>query len=220
MKNQNGKRNLILWLIGLVLLTPGFIVPASAQGHVVRQGEFWDGHHGHNHYYPSRGKYIGSVPRDSRVVVSRGVKYYHSAGVWYRPSGARFVIVGPPVGMVIPSLPPYYSTVWVGGVPYYYSNETYYVEAPGGYMVADHPSQEDEESSASQENKTFIYPRQGQSEKKQADDSYACHRWAVGQTGYDPTRLSSESSVQNRRKNTDYQRAKAACLEGRGYTVK
>ena len=32
----------------------------------------------------------------------------------------------------------------------------------------------------------YIYPARGQSEQQQADDRYECHRWAVGETDYDP----------------------------------
>ncbi len=34
----------------------------------------------------------------------------------------------------------------------------------------------------------YVHPSAGQSEQQLADDRYACHRWAVEQTGYDPTR--------------------------------
>jgi hypothetical protein len=50
------------------------------------------------------------------------------------------VVVGAPVGAVIPGLPVGYTTVWVGGVPYYYANNAYYVTAPGGYAVAAPPT--------------------------------------------------------------------------------
>ena len=33
----------------------------------------------------------------------------------------------------------------------------------------------------------FVYPKAGQSPEQQRDD-YACHQWAVQQTGFDPTR--------------------------------
>jgi len=62
----------------------------------------------------------------------------------------------------------------------------------------------------------FIYPKNGQGEQQQATDRYECHRWAVSQTGFDPT-LSVGAAPQ---KHIDYQRALGACLEGRGYTVK
>ena len=67
----------------------------------------------------------------------------------------------------------------------------------------------------------FIYPRQGQSEKQQANDRYECHSWAVGQTNYDPTKSSAGMPAQQiKQKRAEYQRAMGACLDGRGYTAK
>jgi hypothetical protein len=68
-----------------------------------------------------------------------------------------------------------------------------------------------------------VYPRNAQNAQQQASDEYECHRWAVTQTGFDPTaaavgqapaRAATSSPV------ADYDRARAACLEGRGYTVR
>jgi hypothetical protein len=33
----------------------------------------------------------------------------------------------------------------------------------------------------------YIYPNKGQSSEQQSRDRYDCHRWAVQQTGFDPT---------------------------------
>ena len=67
--------------------------------------------------------------------------------------------------------------------------------------------------------RTYIYPKLGQTAEKQASDEYECHRWAVGQTGYDPTAVANgQSSVSTQR--NDYLRAQGACLEGRGYTIR
>ena len=32
----------------------------------------------------------------------------------------------------------------------------------------------------------YVYPAKGQSHERQMKDESACHRWAVGQTGFDP----------------------------------
>jgi len=32
----------------------------------------------------------------------------------------------------------------------------------------------------------FLYPKKGQSAEQQDKDKYECHKWAVGQTGFDP----------------------------------
>ena len=68
----------------------------------------------------------------------------------------------------------------------------------------------------------FIHPRQGQTEKQQADDRYECHRWAVSQTGFDPLQQQPGGMPEGQKpeKRADYQRALSACLDGRGYTVK
>jgi hypothetical protein len=205
---------------GILML--GFAGFAQAQMRVVRHGEFLDSHYDHNRYYPARGGYVTVLPRDHRVAVYRGAHYYYAGGIWYRAAGPRFIIVGPPIGLVVPVLPPFYAAIWVGNVPYYYANETYYVQSPGGYMVVDAPPQATVSSQPPPAGgKIFIYPRKGQSEKQQADDRYACHRWAVGQTGYDPTRPPSAiRAAQDTGKRADYQRAMGACLEARGYTVR
>jgi hypothetical protein len=63
----------------------------------------------------------------------------------------------------------------------------------------------------------IAYPKNGQTEAQQASDKSACRAWATAQSGFDPTQgtAASESTT----KHTDYMRAQAACLEGRGYSV-
>jgi hypothetical protein len=63
----------------------------------------------------------------------------------------------------------------------------------------------------------IAYPKNGQSQDQQGKDKFECHRWAVSQTGFDPTQVTSATPPGKR---TDYYRAQAACLEGRGYSVK
>ena len=179
-------------LLILVVLT-GISVFAGTRSAIAderefRRHEFMDSRHGHNHYYPVRGGYINVLPRGHRVVFFGRDRYFFYGGIWYRPLGSRFMIVAPPVGLVIPVLPPEYALVRVGGVPYYYANEVYYMQTPGGYTVvnppqgavvptpAAPPSMPPSQPTAE---KTFVYPRQGQSEKQQATDRYECHRWAV-----------------------------------------
>ncbi len=185
-------------------------------------GRVFDTRYGHNHYYPAHGHYVRAVPAGHRVVAFGGVNYYYSRGVWYRPWGPRFVVVGPPFGIVVPFLPPYYATVWVGSVPYFYANSVYYTSVPGGYSVVEPPQGPVAEAPLPPSDQAYIYPRQGQDDRKQADDKYACHKWAAGQTGFDPTQPppTGLSEAQAYQKRADYQRAMSACLEGRGYTVK
>jgi hypothetical protein len=185
-----------------------------------RQGEFRDSRYHHDRTYPARGYVTGALPRDHRVVVHGRSRFYFSGGVWYRPQGARFVVVAPPFGLFVPFLPPYYATIWVGGIPYYYANDVYYAHRGNGYVVVEPPKSEVSETPPPAD-QMFIYPRLGQSSKQQADDRYECHRWAVGQTGFDPIQQPGGiPEGQKAEKRADYQRALSACLDGRGYTVK
>lgn len=193
-----------------------------------QHNHFVDSRYRHNRSYPARGHSFRSLPRDHRAVMHRHSRYYYSHGVWYRPYRGRYAVVAPPVGLFVTFLPLAYTTIWMSGIPYYYANEIYYTETPGGYVVAEPPQGEvsetppdTEQSEDSMENKMFIYPRKGQSEKQQADDRYECHTWAMGQTNYDPTRIPSGiPDDQIMQKREDYKRAMASCLDARGYTAK
>jgi hypothetical protein len=108
---------------------------------------------------------------------------------------------------------PYYA-------PYYYW--PYY--APGVVVVPEQPPLYLQRSPAEPQaaaDRYFVYPRQGQSAELQAKDRYDCHSWAVGQTRYDPTQsMAGVPDAQLNQLRSDYQRAMAACLDGRGYTMK
>lgn len=71
---------------------------------------------------------------------------------------------------------------------------------------------------AATEDGITLSPKNGQTEQQQWNDRYECHRWAVNQSGFDPTRRTSATEAAAGR--DQYQRAFSACLEGRGYTVK
>ncbi len=43
----------------------------------------------------------------------------------------------------------------------------------------------------------FVYPQKGQSKDQQAKDEFECHRWAVQQTGVDPTRQSASGYTES-----------------------
>jgi hypothetical protein len=167
-----------------------------------------------------------------------GGHYFYAGGVWYAPRGPGFVVVGPPIGFFVPVLPPVYTTVYFGGVPYYYANDAYYQWAPdqNQYVVVAPPG---DDSAAQLEapppppgpgmataaprvgGDLFIYPKNGQSEQQQSTDKYECHKWANQQSGFDPT-LSGGGvpPEQNAPARQAYNRAMVACLEGRGYSVK
>jgi Family of unknown function (DUF6515) len=207
--------------------------------HEFHERQYLDARYGHGHYYPPRGFVFTTLPPGPRVVFHAGVQFYFAGGVWYRPQGpGGFVVVAPPIGILVPILPSFYTTVYVGSVPYYYSNDVYYVQGPQGYtvvapppanvvvlqpppttvVVPPPPPAPPPGNIAQGPDQLFIYPRQGQGEQQQATDRYECHRWAVSQTGYDPTLAPGGAPIAQ--KQAEYQRAMSACLDGRGYTVK
>jgi hypothetical protein len=178
----------------------------------------------HNRTYPTRGFAVDHVPEGAVTANFRGGSYYYHGGVWYQPNGDHFFVVAPPIGIVVPILPPFYTTVWFGGAPYYYANDTYYVWSADqqGYVVSDAP--QDPDSASTQppgSDDLFVYPKNGQNEQQQATDRYECHSWAREQTGFDPTQpLGGVDQGQVDAGRAQYQRAEGACLEGRGYTVR
>jgi hypothetical protein len=198
---------------------------AEAEPYGGRGGGFdrFDGRYNHNHYYPARGYWAAELPREHFVVNRFNRRFYYSGGIWYAPRGPRFVVVASPIGAFVPVLPPFYTTVWSGGFPYYYANDTYYAwrDGPHAYEVVGPPDDRGATTEAPANDDLFSYPKNGQSEDQQARDQYECHRWASTETGFDPTRSGGGvSAEQNSSKRANYHRAMGACLEGRGYSVK
>ncbi|MGB5102004.1 MAG: DUF6515 family protein [Steroidobacteraceae bacterium] len=92
-------------------------------------------------HYPPRGHIVRHLPHRHRVVHHHGHRYYYGDGAWYRPHGSGFMVVTPPIGLVLSFLPDGYTTVRFGGIPYYRAHDVYYVWRPKqrGYVVANRP---------------------------------------------------------------------------------
>lgn len=166
-----------------------------------------DDRYRHDHYYPAPGFALRALPSGSFGVARGGVNWFYHGGVWFRPNGGRYVVGVPPVGIVVPFLPPAYVTLWVSGAPYYYANGVYYSAAPGGYAVVAPPAEVAIVQTEPQPPSFVIYPRMGQAPAQTEADRIACNQWAGMQPGA----------------NTDpylFQRAFEACMDGRGYTVR
>jgi len=150
-------------------------------------------------------------------------------GGWYGGYGWRGGYYGPwgwglgglGLGLYFAALPYYYSTYWWGGVPYYYADSNYYIwnSGVGQYQTVAPPAEVLSQAGgqAAGPAELIAYPKNGQSEEQLGKDKFECHRWAAAQTGFDPTQVGGGSAPGKR---SDYFRAQAACLEGRGYSVK
>jgi len=222
-----------------------------------------DRRHGNDHVYPDRGAVIRDLPQGGTAVNYAGISYQFVGGVWYQRQGPAYIVVAPPIGLIVPQLPAFASSFQSGGRTYLYANDVFYRPRPdlGGYEVVNdpqdtvpeqaqappggspppapataQPNRVREASAASEPpdeaqpsdvpsapaNPTgvAIQPRKGQSADQQAIDRYECYRFAVAQTGFDPLALNSDALPADIvRRDSDYARAQAACLEGRGYAV-
>ena len=150
---------------------------------------------------------------------------YWNGGFWPRS------YYGPGFSWFLPVLPLAYATYWYSGVPYYYANDVYYTYDPGseGYVATDPPpvaegtgagaegasvgsgappSAEMAPNDGAAAGQIFMYPKNGQSAEQQSADKADCQQWAAQQAG---------EVAQN---EPDYQRAMAACVEGRGYSAR
>jgi hypothetical protein len=193
----------------------GAVHGSSYAGHAYYGGYHggWGGYHGYSTGAYWRGGYWrgGWWPR----------AYYGAGYAWF-----------------LPVLPLAYATYWYAGVPYYYANDVYYTWSPdySGYVATDPPPVADQSGAAAapdapvagagaqpqaapqaaapapfqdpaagQQSRIFMYPKNGQTEEQQSTDRRECQQWAAQQAG------ATNSS--------DYQRAMAACIEGRGYSV-
>jgi hypothetical protein len=152
---------------------------------------------------------------------------WHGGFGWGGGWGWGWGLGGLGLGLYFATLPYYYSTYWWGGVPYYYADNNYYIwnSGVGQYQTVAPPAevlnqaggQAPGPGQAAGPSELIAYPKNGQSEEQLGKDKFECHRWAVGQTGFDATQAGGGSASAKR---SDYSRAQAACLEGRGYSVK
>lgn len=137
-------------------------------------------------------------------------------------------------GAFVPALPAYYRSFWWGGVPYYYGDNSYYRwnDAVASFEAVPPPPDgpaEDAQSEApvapvapaAPAAEPYAYPQRGQSPERLGKDRYECHRWAVSQSSFDPTRSAGgDDTAQTAARAGAYRRAAAACLAGRGYSVR
>ena len=174
--------------------------------------------------YASRGGYYGRQEGYYGHGYSTGTYWrggYWNGGFWPR------CYYGVGFTWFLPILPLGYATYWYGGTPFYYTNDVYYTWNPSydGYVATDPPPVADDSSGADASGappavgagpgdpagpsagQIFMYPKNGQDAQQQAVDKAECQKWAAEQAG----RVAQNGS--------DYRRAMAACVEGRGYSV-
>jgi hypothetical protein len=103
------------------------------------------GRHGEHRYYhyhdhPHYGLRVDAFyPEEYYPVSVGGTGYYYDDGVYYNYAGGGYVVVAPPMGVVVNTIPDDFQPVVINGVTYYADNGTYYVHTPSGYKVVSSP---------------------------------------------------------------------------------
>ena len=225
-ETNNGRRwHVLLIACAMLVAASGAFAQGRYDNRYSGEHQHIDTRFDHNHYYFDRGYAVRAQPITGYAIDHGASRYWYDRGVWYRRGRANWVVVGAPIGAFITVLPPFYSTVWFGGIPYYYANDTYYTWSGGrnAYEVVDPPNGIDASGTtqAPTNDSIYVYPKNGQTPEQESRDRYECHRSAADRTGYDPTQsgggVSSEVAATKR---ADYMRAETACLDARGYSVR
>jgi hypothetical protein len=199
-----------------------------------------DLNHNHDHVYPDRGSVVRDLPHGAMVVNYAGMSYHFSDGVWFEPRGPAYLVIEPPIGLVVPTLPQFMTPLNTGTETILYANDTYYRARPdiGGYEVVNDPidAQVAPDASGGAAVATALAapvataaaapppttapvaaagtPAAAKPPEQQARDQYECYRFAVTQSGFDPMRVGSSQTATQQ---SDYERAHSACLQARGY---
>jgi hypothetical protein len=157
---------------------------------------------------PPLGLVVRVLPPYYTTVFVGGAPYYYANSAYYVQSPQGYVIVNPPPGNVVAGPP--LGTAVSPAPP------NAVVELPPSNPGVQRPPSGDVAQGPGAQ--MFLYPRQGQSQQQQAKDQYECDRWAIGQTGYDPSLPNAGGAPPNQMDG--YRRAIGACLDARGYTVR
>lgn len=105
-----------------------------------RRGERHDRDYHYAHYssYPSF-TFVAELPRGAVGLSIGNSRYHYYRGLYYRPHERGYIVVAPPVGIIVPALPPDVEVIIVGSRRYYYYEDIYYSPRESGYEVVEKP---------------------------------------------------------------------------------
>ena len=103
-------------------------------------GDHYDHHSYGWHDHPHYGLHFHYLPHGYFTVWAGGVRYYYYDGLYYSYVGhGDYVLVSPPAGAFVRTIPSDFQPVIINGVTYYANNGVYYLYTPHGYQVAAQP---------------------------------------------------------------------------------
>jgi len=82
---------------------------------------------------------VRTLPARTVVVNYGGLRYHYYGGLYYRYLNGAYIVVNPPVGITIQSLPEEYSQVVVSTDIYYYSFGNFYIEEGSNFRIVEPP---------------------------------------------------------------------------------
>lgn len=121
------------------------IRPPGSRPHQVRphDGSWHDRHPGRVHdapvYRHPEHRVIHHPPPGYTTVRHRHDVYHYHSGRFYRPVSNGFIVVAPPLGIVVPFLPIGFRTVISSGLTFCVSGDTWYRPVTSGYEVVAPP---------------------------------------------------------------------------------
>lgn len=95
------------------------------------------------HYQPHHkpGFWMPLLPSTALFLSIGGLSYYYASDTFYKPYNNGYIVVAPPAGVVIRSLPLGYATIIFNGLVYYVYEDVYYLwdDVLDGYRVVETP---------------------------------------------------------------------------------
>ena len=100
----------------------------------------WHGYYGSLTSSTYVGSTVASLPKKHEVMKIREITYYYADGVYYASFDEIYVVVPPPNGALIETIPPGLSTVTVNDTEYYNYGGAFYIKVDNGYQVIAPPA--------------------------------------------------------------------------------
>jgi len=109
-------------------------------------GEVFDDHGGrhggggsHGRDEGRHGSVVKQLPSGFIDIEHHGRHHFFHDGRFFDRHNDGFIIIGAPIGIVVPVLPSIAVSLTVGGVMFYATDDTYYRQVPDGYLVVESP---------------------------------------------------------------------------------
>jgi len=94
----------------------------------------------HYHDHPHYGLHMHFLPDGYFTVWAGGVRYYYYDGLYYSYVGnGDYVLVAPPAGIIVTTIPSDFQQVSINGATYYVNGGAYYLYTQHGYQVVAQP---------------------------------------------------------------------------------